>query len=67
MENKTYNLDDVVIMKKGHPCGYNEWTIVRIGADIKIKCNHCKRTIMMPRIDFNKKIKKVDKGGKNGK
>ena len=57
--NKDYKLGDIVIMKKQHPCGTNEWEIIRIGADIKIKCCNCSRTIMMPRIEFNKKIKKV--------
>ncbi len=59
MENKTYNLGDHVIMKKGHPCGSNDWEIVRLGADIKIKCTGCGRLIFMPRIEFNKKLKKV--------
>lgn len=59
MVNKEYRLNSVVSMKKPHPCGTNEWTIVRVGADIKIKCNSCGRTIMLPRIDFNKKLKKV--------
>ncbi len=57
--NNNYKLGDIVIMKKQHPCGTNEWEIVRIGADIKIKCCNCNRTIMMPRIEFNKKLKKV--------
>ena len=60
MENN-YILGSIVVMKKPHPCGTNEWEIVRIGADIKIKCCNCGRTIMLPRIDFNKKIKKVIK------
>ena len=59
MENKDYNLGNVVEMKKGHPCGANEWEIVRIGADIKIKCVNCGRIVMISRIDFNKKIKKI--------
>lgn len=46
MENKTYNLGDHVIMKKGHPCGSNDWEIVRLGADIKIKCTGCGRLIL---------------------
>lgn len=58
---KNYNLNDIVIMKKPHPCGTNEWEIVRIGADIKIKCCNCGRTIMLPRIEFNKKLKKIIK------
>lgn len=54
-----YKLGSIVIMKKQHPCGTNKWEITRIGADIKIKCLQCGRTIMLPRIEFNKKIKKV--------
>lgn len=59
MENKEYSLGNIVEMKKGHPCGANEWEIVRIGADIKIKCVNCGRLVMISRIDFNKKIKKI--------
>lgn len=54
-----YNLGDKVIMKKVHPCGSREFEIIRLGADIKIKCTNCNRVIMLPRVDFNKKIKKV--------
>ncbi|HIU23128.1 MAG TPA: DUF951 domain-containing protein [Candidatus Fimihabitans intestinipullorum] len=56
---KEYKLGSIVKMKKDHPCGTNEWEIVRVGADIKIKCCHCGRSIMMPRIEFNKKVKKI--------
>ena len=54
-----YNLNDKVIMKKVHPCGDNEFEIIRLGADIKIKCTKCGHVIMLSRVDFNKKIKKV--------
>ena len=54
-----YKLGSVVIMKKQHPCGTNKWEIIRVGADIKIKCLECERTIMLPRVEFNKKLKKV--------
>lgn len=54
-----YKIGSVVMMKKQHPCGNNEFTITRVGADIKIKCNQCGRSIMLPRIEFNKKIKKM--------
>ncbi len=56
---KEYKLGSVVIMKKNHPCGENNWTIVRTGVDIKIKCNKCNREIMLSRVDFEKKLKKV--------
>jgi Uncharacterized protein conserved in bacteria len=54
-----YKLNSIVIMKKEHPCGTNEWVVTRIGVDIKIKCQNCGRSIMMPRIEFNKKVKKI--------
>ena len=59
MESKEYKLGSKVVMKKEHPCGTNEWEIVRVGADIKIKCLNCGRTVLIPRIEFNKKLKKV--------
>ena len=59
MEKNNYQIGTKVIMKKQHPCGTNEWEIVRVGADIKIKCLHCGRTILLPRIEFNKKLKKI--------
>jgi len=59
MKELKYELGTLVVMKKGHPCGANEWKIVRLGADVKIECTKCNRVVMMPRIEFNKKIKKV--------
>lgn len=60
MENNLkYELGTKVIMKKQHPCGFNKWEITRVGADIKIKCLNCGRTILLPRIEFNKKVKKI--------
>jgi len=54
-----YKLNDQVIMKKPHPCGENLWVITRLGADIKIKCTKCNHNVMLDRITFNKKLKKV--------
>ena len=59
MENNNYKLGTKVIMKKQHPCGTNEWEIVRVGADIKIKCLNCCRKVLITRIEFNKKRKKI--------
>lgn len=58
---KEYKIGSIVTMKKPHPCGTNEWIITRMGVDIKIKCIKCERCVMIPRIDFNKKLKKVVK------
>ncbi len=63
MEEKKYDIGSKVIMKKGHPCGTNLWEIIRLGADIKIKCVNCGRVVMMPRVEFNKKIKKINVDG----
>lgn len=59
MEAKTYALGDIVQMKKQHPCGTNEWKIIRLGADIRIKCEGCQHSVMIPRREFDKKMKKV--------
>lgn len=54
-----YEINTVVQMKKTHPCGCDKFRIVRTGVDVKIKCENCGRAIMLSRVDFNKKIKKV--------
>lgn len=54
-----YGLNDVVEMKKPHPCGANRWKIIRMGMDIRIKCLNCGHLVMMPRRDFERKMKKV--------
>ena len=59
-----YGMNDIVIMKKVHPCGSNEFEIIRLGVDVKIKCVKCGHVIMLPRIELNKKIKKVMKNEK---
>ncbi len=65
--NKSFSLGDNVIMKKEHACGTNMWVITRMGVDIKIKCVNCGREIMMDRLEFERKIKKVISNGKNEK
>ena len=54
-----YDLHDIVEMKKPHPCGENRWEIIRMGMDIKIQWTKCGRLIMLPRREFDKKMKKV--------
>jgi len=52
-------LGDIVQMRKTHPCGSDQWTVIRVGADIKIKCTGCGRIVMLERADFVKRRKKV--------
>lgn len=59
MSKQDFKLNDLVEMKKPHPCGENKWKIIRMGADIRIKCLGCSRSIMIPRNEFTKKIKRI--------
>lgn len=52
-------LQDVVQMRKAHPCGSDLWTVIRTGADIKIRCHGCGRIVMMDRETFFKRRKRV--------
>ena len=54
-----YKLGDIVEMKKPHACQTNKWQITIICVDIKIKCINCNREIMMDRLEFDKKLKKI--------
>lgn len=54
-----YKMGDIVEMKKPHACQTNKWQITRMGVDIKIKCVNCNREIMMDRLEFDKKLKKI--------
>ena len=54
-----YRIDDILEFKKNHPCGSNQWKVVRTGVDMKLECMGCKRIIIIPRVDLNKKVKKI--------
>ena len=56
---KDYDLNDIVEMKKAHPCGTNRWKIIRMGMDIKIECTGCGHIVMRPRREFERKMKKI--------
>lgn len=50
---------DRLKMKKVHPCGSDEFAVLRVGMDFKIKCCGCGREIMLPRLKCEKRIKKI--------
>jgi hypothetical protein len=52
-------VDDLVRLRKPHPCGSYEWRVVRIGADIGLKCQLCGRRVLLDRRTFNKRVKTV--------
>ena len=54
-------VNDVITMKKKHPCGSDKWTVLRIGADFKIRCSGCGHEVMTPRAKVEKNIKKIER------
>jgi hypothetical protein len=52
-------VNDLVRLRKPHPCGSYEWQVVRIGADIGLKCQACGRRVLLDRRTFNKRVKAV--------
>ena len=54
-----YALGEVVRLKKRHPCGGTDWEIVRLGADIGLKCRTCQRRVLMPRSTLDKRMHSV--------
>ncbi len=50
-------LGDVVRLRKVHPCGGYEWEVVRLGADIGVKCKKCGRRVLLERPVFEKRVK----------
>ncbi len=56
-------LDDVVRLRKGHPCGGDTWTIVRLGADIGLRCVTCGRRVLLERSEVERDITRfVERG-----
>ena len=52
-------LNDVLVMKKEHPCGADSFLVLRTGMDFKIRCTGCGREVMVPRKKAEKNIKKI--------
>ena len=58
-------LGDVVRMRKPHPCGGSEWEVVRLGADIGIRCRVCRRRVLLPRSQFLRQVKTLIQHGES--
>ena len=59
MDSKQFDINDIVEMKKPHPCGTNAWKIIRMGMDVRIKCTGCNHSVLIPRKEFERKMKKI--------
>ena len=54
---RNVQIDDVVRLRKPHPCGSSDWQVVRLGADIGLKCLGCQRRVLLPRSEFERRVK----------
>jgi hypothetical protein len=52
-------LGDVVRLRKAHPCDSYEWEVVRVGAEIGLKCLKCQRRVLLERDVFERRLKTV--------
>lgn len=52
-------LNDILVMKKAHPCGEKQWLVLRVGADFRLRCTGCGHEIMVPRFKAEKNIKSL--------
>lgn len=59
------SVGDKIVMKKSHPCGCHEFSVLRVGMDFKIKCNGCGHEVMLPRTKAEKNIKQLIKDNKD--
>ena len=56
-------VNDVLTLKKPHPCSSREWLVLRVGADFKLRCQGCGRELLSPRHNVERGIKSVTRGG----
>lgn len=54
-------VNDILTMKKAHPCGEKRWTVLRTGADLRLKCLGCGHELMIPRFKIEKNIKNMER------
>ena len=59
-----YELNDTLVLKKTHPCGGSDWKVVRLGADVKLRCLTCGRFVNLTRDELKRRVKRV-KGVEN--
>ncbi len=52
-------INDQLRLRKPHPCGSYEWTVVRLGADIGLECKGCGRRVLLPRRELSRRLKAI--------
>lgn len=56
-------LQDILVMKKNHPCGSKEWLVLRTGMDFRLRCTGCSHEVMLPRSKAEKNIRQILRDG----
>ena len=54
-----FHLGDLVRLRKPHPCGSFDWEIVRVGADVGIRCVRCQRKVLLERRELERRVKTI--------
>jgi hypothetical protein len=57
-----FKLEEIVRLRKPHPCGSFEWRVTRLGADIGLRCTGCNRYVLVPRSELERRLKGKPKG-----
>lgn len=61
-----YELNDVITLKKIHPCGGTVWIVSRVGADVKLQCKTCGKYVNLTREELKKRVKSIQKANGGG-
>ena len=56
-------LQDILVMKKAHPCGSREWLVLRTGMDFRLRCGGCGHEVLLPRSKAEKNIRQILRDG----
>jgi hypothetical protein len=64
--DQPYRLGDVVHLKKRHPCGSQGWVVVRLGADIGLRCLGCQRRVLLSRLALARQLRAVEPAEADG-
>lgn len=59
MERMQFQIGDRLRLRKQHPCGSFDWEVVRLGADIGLRCEGCGRRILLPRSEVERRTKQI--------
>ncbi len=58
-------LQDVLVMKKAHPCGSKEWLVLRTGMDFRLRCQGCGHEVLLPRSKAEKNVRQILRDGES--